>query len=71
MILLVVTKLDLEDRREVNFEDVKQFIKRFSIKYWIETSAKQGINVDKLFIDASKFMLVRFGENIPSSMRQF
>ena len=32
------------------------FAKENGIKYFMETSAKSGVNVNKLFFDASKFL---------------
>ena len=53
---MVGNKLDLESRREVPREKALQFQKKHGIKYWIETSAKSGDNINQLFFDASKFL---------------
>jgi len=45
--ILVATKSDLYDQREV--EVVERYLKRANISYFMETSAKTGQNIDKLF----------------------
>lgn len=49
-ILLVGNKSDLTGERAVSFEEGEKLAKRFQCEF-LETSAKQGINVDKAFHD--------------------
>jgi GTPase SAR1 family protein len=56
MIFMVGNKQDLESEREVSRESAMQFQRDNNIKYWTETSAKQGHNIESLFLDASKFL---------------
>lgn len=55
MIFLMGTKLDLESEREVSRESALRLQREHDIKYWIETSAKSGDNINQLFLDAGKF----------------
>jgi Ras-related protein Rab-2A len=54
--LLVGNKNDLESRREVSYEDGENFSKENKMLF-IETSAKNFINVDELFILSAKEIL--------------
>ena len=56
MVFLVGNKQDLESEREVSRESAMRFQRENNIKYWTETSAKSGDNIEKLFFDASKFL---------------
>ena len=56
IIFMVGNKSELESKREVSTERALQFKKEHGIKYWVETSAKSGDNVNQLFYDASKFL---------------
>jgi len=53
---MVGNKLDLEAKRQVPRERALEFKKQHGIKYWIETSAKSGDNINQLFFDAAKFL---------------
>ncbi len=55
-IILVGNKSDLEDKREVSRESVQSLIKDLDIDLYFETSAKNGENVEKLFVEASKIL---------------
>ena len=45
--IIVATKADLVDQREV--EEVEQYLTSANISYFMETSAKTGKNINKLF----------------------
>lgn len=45
--IIVATKADLVDQREV--EEVERYIKSANVSYFMETSAKTGKNINKLF----------------------
>ena len=55
---LIGTKADLEDERKVSAEKANQFLKEFGAAFYIETSAKTGVNIEEvlplLFIVISK-----------------
>jgi len=55
-IFLVGNKSDLENKREVSKESVQNIIKDLDIDLYFETSAKNGENVEKLFVEASKIL---------------
>ena len=56
MLFLVGNKSDLESERRVSRAMAQTFAKENGIKYFMETSAKSGVNVNKLFFDCSKFL---------------
>ena len=57
--VLVGSKCDLDYQRKVNFEEAVLFAKKHGIKYY-ETSAKEGINIDKVFFELSKNIIENF-----------
>ena len=54
--ILVGNKCDLENQRAVSKEEVNELSEKYGIKY-IETSAKDTINIDTLFVDTAKYLL--------------
>ena len=54
--ILVGNKCDLAHERQVNAEEAKEIANKYGIKY-IETSAKDTINIDDLFISTAKYLL--------------
>jgi len=54
IIYLIGNKVDLEDQRQVTKEMAKKFCENNDINFFVETSAKTGINVEYLFIEAAK-----------------
>jgi GTPase SAR1 family protein len=54
--ILVGNKCDLEHKRTVTKEEGQDMANRYNIKF-IETSAKETINVEELFIDTTKVFL--------------
>ena len=55
-IILVGNKSDLKDKRKVEDKDIEKYIKDYEVDYYIETSAKSGYNVEKLFVECSKIL---------------
>ncbi len=53
---LVGNKSDMEAQRQVYPEEALRFKQENNLLYFGETSAKSGDNVDRLFIDVSKFI---------------
>ena len=54
--ILVGNKCDLAHNRQVTMEEAKEIANKYGIKY-IETSAKDTINIDDLFISTAKDLL--------------
>jgi len=54
--ILVGNKCDLQNERKVSVEEAKQIANKYGIEY-IETSAKDTINIDGLFISTAKYLL--------------
>ncbi len=54
--ILVGNKCDLEQNRKVRKEEAEEIAKKYGINY-IETSAKDTINIDDLFISTAKYLL--------------
>ncbi len=61
-IILVGNKNDLSNKRAVKEDEVQKLIKEYDIDYYIETSAKTGENVEKLFVEASKILYKEYME---------
>ena len=55
-IFLIGNKADLEDQREVKFNEAKQFKEENGIHYFSEASAKSGLNAQQVFIEAAKLL---------------
>jgi len=51
---LIGNKLDLEKERQVNTEEAEKFSIDNEFDFFIETSAKNGFNAEKVFIQAAK-----------------
>ena len=48
-IILIGNKVDLENDREVSYEEGLQFAKKYNLNFF-ETSAKTALNVEKAFL---------------------
>ncbi|OHT09807.1 putative ras-related protein Rab-5B [Tritrichomonas foetus] len=51
--VLVGNKVDLEENREVSSDDAKAFCENAGIIFYMETSAKSGVNIKDLFSQAA------------------
>ena len=56
--ILVGNKCDLVNNRKIEMEEAKEIANKYGIKY-IETSAKDTINIDDLFISTTKYLLMK------------
>ena len=65
-IFLVGNKAHKEDKRVVSKEEAIRLVKDFEFDYFIETSTKTGMNVEKLFVYAAKLL---YGEYIKYKKR--
>ena len=54
--ILVGNKCDLEHKRQVSVENGKELASKYGIQF-LETSAKETVNIEKLFEDATKSFL--------------
>ena len=55
-VFLIGNKADLEDQREVQLNDAKQYKEENGIHYFCEASAKNGLNAQEIFIQAAKIL---------------
>ena len=67
IIYIAANKIDMEDGRIVNKEEGKKFAEEFGLPY-IETSAKNGININETFEDIVEKIDKIFG-NMPRVMK--
>ena len=61
-IFLVGNKADLEDDRIVTVEEAENLVNDLEFDYFIETSAKTGLNAEEIFIQAAKLLYKEFKE---------
>ena len=55
-IFLIGNKSDLNEAREVPTEKAEKFMKDNDLKLFLESSAKTGLNINKLFAEAANFL---------------
>ncbi|MHA1150096.1 MAG: Rab family GTPase [Promethearchaeota archaeon] len=60
-VYLVGGKLDLQDRRSVSKEDAMKAVTDLNLFGFIETSSKEGKNIDKLFEDITRTLIKSSG----------
>ena len=60
--ILVGNKCDLKDQRQVSYEEGKQFADSLGMQF-LETSAKDKINIDEAFMTLTKAILPTVPEN--------
>ena len=61
-IFLIGNKADLEDKRKVTKEAGQNFANAHNISFFTESSAKTGLNVQNIFIEAAKILYVQHEE---------
>ncbi len=59
-IFLVGNKSDLDNERKVFKHEINLLMEEYQIEYYIETSAKSGLNTQKLFCDIGKILFNSF-----------
>ena len=55
-IIIAGNKYDLENKREVPYNDIKEFSLLNKIRYFTECSGKTGYNVENIFYEAAKYL---------------
>ena len=55
-IFLIGNKADLEEQRVINKEQAEKCKEDYDLDYFIETSAKTGMNAREIFIQAAKIL---------------
>ena len=55
-LILIGNKADLENKREVTYEEGKKFMEENEIIFFEEASAKSGINAKEIFNEAAKIL---------------
>ena len=70
ILFLVGNKKDMEDKREVSVDRVEKFKREKGIKFYFETSAKTGENIENLFILASKILYHTFKDKVAEMVSQ-
>ena len=55
-VFLIGNKADLEEKREVDKNEAEKYKEDYDLDFFIETSAKTGINAQEIFIQAAKIL---------------
>ena len=73
-VFLIANKIDLENKREVTKEEGEIFKTQNKIDLFMETSAKTGINVQNIFIQAAKILYMNYlkykGDDVNNTVQQ-
>ena len=69
MKVLVGNKCDLEERRAISGEQARELAKRYNIEY-LETSAKDSLNIDDLFVSTTQLFIVNQNNNPLKEIRR-
>ena len=59
-IFLIGNKVDLENERVISKEDAEKLAKDHNLDLFLETSAKTGVNAQKLFVKAAQILLENY-----------
>ena len=57
---MVGNKVDLETKRTVTKEEAKKLYEDLELDYFIESSAKTGLNAEKIFVYAAKLLFKEY-----------
>jgi Ras-related protein Rab-1A len=58
--VLVGNKCDLDHKRQVSYEQGKDLARQYNIQF-METSAKESLNIEELFISSAKLFIEKQG----------
>ena len=53
-IFLIGNKADLEEKRVINKDEAEKYKDDYELDFFIETSAKTGMNAQEIFVQAAK-----------------
>ena len=67
--ILVGNKCDLEHKRQVSYEQGKEIARQYNIQF-LETSAKEVVNIEELFITTARNFLDKQGGNIVKDKKE-
>ncbi|KAF0029664.1 hypothetical protein F2P81_018769 [Scophthalmus maximus] len=67
VLVLIGNKCDLEEQRQVQFEEACDLAKERGILAALETSAKESQNVEEAFVMMARELLYRNGLNVPQA----
>ena len=56
LICLIGNKIDLENKREVSYEEGQNFAEENDLLFY-ETSAKEGNNIQEIFLESATFLV--------------
>ncbi|KAL3853612.1 hypothetical protein ACJMK2_017144 [Sinanodonta woodiana] len=62
--VLIGNKRDLEDMREVPFTEAKNYAQHHGMIDVLETSARENINIDEVFLKLAKELIKRYGGDV-------
>jgi len=55
-VFLIGNKADLEEKRVINRDEAEKYKNDYDLDYFIETSAKTGMNTQEIFVQAAKVL---------------
>ena len=61
-LFLIGNKSDLEESRKIDKEKAEKYKEEFEFDYFVETSAKTGMNVQEIFIQAARELYKNYKE---------
>jgi len=59
ILVLIGNKVDTPEKREVSYDEGTNFMQQHDMHFFFETSALDGTNVDKAFVDATKLSFMK------------
>jgi len=70
-VIILANKTDLKDEREVTIKEAKEFVEKLNEKtkehsienFFLETSAKTGLNIEKAFELLSQYIIDKFSSD--------
>jgi len=68
---LIGNKNDLENERKIKTEEAEKFSKNLNFDFFMECSAKTGINVSNIFIRASKLLYIETAKYINNNSNRY